>query len=417
VQEVGTEDIAAGDTTTAGHRYRWVVFFAMVGVYVAFGITMSSIPPMITEVRDDLGIGRGAMGLALGAWTFLYIFTASAAGSVVDRIGIRWSLFFGGLSLVLSGWARSFAEGTVSLWFSVAIMGLGGPLISAAAPTLCGQWFTQKRERETAVSTYNLGPGIGSLATIFLTNSVLLPWLGDWRTVVRFESAIALGLLLIWVVVAIRAPEAPAPPPVRTKVSMMQTRMELLRSADVRDMLVLGALTFFVGHSMGNWIVDAVATRANLSDEQSANWITGAGVTGMLLLFVLPRLVDRFGRPNLLIASWTAVILGLFLIGVGSPRLVIVGVFVAAGRSVLVALMIMSVMAASGVNASNMGAANGLWFAAAQVGAVIGPPLVGVIADSAAGFGGAMFLLMAVGAVAIVVIQLRVRSSTSSGTA
>ncbi len=378
---------------------------SMVGVYAAFGMVLAAIPPMITEVRTDLDMGRGAMGLALGAWTAIYIVTASPAGRIVDRLGIKTALTLGGLSLVASSLLRSFAVGPISLWLTIAIMGIGGPLVSASAPTLCGQWFVADNERELAMSTYNLGPGIGSLLTLFATNSILLPWLGDWRTVLRFEAGVALAATLIWFVVAQRAPEQPAKRPERSTVSMVETSKALLASADVRHVLILGALTFFVGHSLNNWLIDAVTERASVTATAASNWVSIVGVAGMGLLFLLPRLTNRFGRPALLIAAWAAVITGILMVGFGSGAVAIGGIIPTALRSVMIPLILITLMEADGVDESNIGAANGLWFSCAQVGAVAGPFLVGVLADSSAGFTGAMTMLAIVAGVAALKIN------------
>lgn len=377
------------------------MFAGMVGVYFAFGMTLAAIPPMITEVRTDLGMGRGAMGLALGAWTAMYIVTSSFAGRVVDRVGIGLALFLGGLSLAASGFARAYATGPVSLWFAVAIMGIGGPLVSTSAPTLCAQWFVDQRERQFALSTYNLGPSIGSISVLFATNAFLLPWLGDWRTVVRFEASVALALTLVWGIVAWRAPEQPAAKPTRPRLPLLETWRKLFASSDVRHALLLGALTFFVGHSLNNWMVDAVSERADVSAGTSASWVSVAGLGGMGLLFILPVAIRRFGRPTLLIASWAVSMTGLALVAFGTPSLVLAGSLTGGVRSVMVPLLIMTLLSAKGVDETNMGAANGLWFSSAQIGAVTGPFLVGVIADTSVGFSGSMALLVVAGLLAM----------------
>ncbi len=392
---------AAGDSQP---KYRFVMFGGMVAVYFAFGVTLAGIPPMITEVRTDLGMGRGAMGLALGAWTAMYIFTSAFAGRVVDRIGIGRALFLGGLSLTASGFARSFATGPTSLWFAIAIMGLGGPLVSSSAPTLCSQWFSDQRERQFALSMYNLGPSLGSISVLFATNSILLPWLGDWRSVIRFEATLALGATLVWAAIAWRAPAQPVEKSNRPRLPLLETWRGLVASSDVRHTLILGTLTFFVGHSLNSWMIDAVSERAAVSAGEAANWVSSAGMAGLILLFVLPLGVSRFGRPRLLIASWAISLAGLALVGFGPPALVLAGSLTGGVRTVMVPLIIMTLLSAKGVNDTNIGAANGLWFSSAQVGAVAGPFLVGLIADTGAGFRGAMALLIGVGLLAVVLI-------------
>ena len=389
------------------------MFAGMVLVYFGFGVTLAGIPPMITEVRTDLGLGRGAIGLALAAWTAVYIVTSPIAGRVVDRIGIGRALFLGGLSLVLSGFARAAAGGAVSLWLAVAIMGVGGPLVSAAAPTLCSQWFTDKREQQFALSTYNLGPSLGSIATIFATNSILLPWLGDWRTVLRFEAGLTLAFTLLWGAVAFFAPEQPVAKPTRPRLPMVETWRGLLASREVRHVLLLGTFTFFVGHSLNNWMVDAVTERASVTAGTAATWVSAAGFIGLFLLFLVPSGVERFGRPALLIGSWTVAIVGLLLVAFGPSWLVLAGSLTGGARAVMVPLLIMSLLNASGVDDTNIGAANGLWFSFAQIGAVIGPFTIGLIADTDVGFTGAMALLAAVGLATIGLIQQRTRSTVA----
>ena len=118
----------------------------MAGVYFAFGVMVASIPPMVTVVRDDLGISRAAMGLALGAWALIYIVTAPPAGRIIDRIGLRWSITLGVGFIAASGFARAAAQGLGTFWLAIAIFGIGGPLVSASAPKLVATWFDATRE-------------------------------------------------------------------------------------------------------------------------------------------------------------------------------------------------------------------------------------------------------------------------------
>ena len=71
------------------HPYRWVLFSAVCGVYFAFGVVAMSIPPLVGDIRADLGLSRGAMGLALGAWQLVYVLSAAMGGRRLDRCGVE----------------------------------------------------------------------------------------------------------------------------------------------------------------------------------------------------------------------------------------------------------------------------------------------------------------------------------------
>lgn len=378
------------------------MFAGLVGVYFAFGVMVASIPPMIDVVRTDLGISRGAIGLALSAWTLLYIFTAPPAGRVVDRLGVGWSLTLGAVSLIASALARSAAQGAVSMWFAVAIMGLGGPLVSAAAPTLCAQWFGDPHEQQRAVGLYNLGPAIGGTTALFATNWFLLPWFGTWRRVLVFEAGLAAVVLGVWLLIWWRAPRLPEM--TRARLPLLRSWGQLVRSRSVRHVLLIGTVTFFVMHSLNAWMVDGLSTQASISATAAGNWVAAGGFIGMGLIAVVAEVVRRLGRTRTFTTTWLLIIAGLSLVAVAPAFGPQVGVLITGARAMLVPLMIMTLMASPDVNLSNMGVANGLFFATAQIGATAGPFFTGIIADSAGGFTLAMLMLASVGAVALLII-------------
>ena len=91
----------------------------MCGVYVAFGMILLAIPPMVTQVRTELDVSRGTLGFALGAWALLYIVTAPPAGQIIDRIGLRRSLAAGSLLIATSAAVQSAAQDVAMLWLAI----------------------------------------------------------------------------------------------------------------------------------------------------------------------------------------------------------------------------------------------------------------------------------------------------------
>src|SRR3972149_3025055 len=87
--------------------YRWIMLFLFWLLYASFGLTVGTIPPLVAPIRQDLGMSFSQMGMVLGAWQMVYIFSASPLGAFVDKLGVRRSLGIGiiivWLSLVLRG--------------------------------------------------------------------------------------------------------------------------------------------------------------------------------------------------------------------------------------------------------------------------------------------------------------------------
>ena len=151
----------------------------------------------------------GLVLLALGAWALIYIVSAPVAGRVIDRIGLRWSLVLGAASIAVSGFARAGAQGPGTLWVAVAIFGIGGPLVSAAAPKLVMVWFADPKERRLAIGIYTASPALGGVTSLLLTNSVLLPLVDSWRWVVAIYAMLAVVTGVAWLLVAAVAPDTP----------------------------------------------------------------------------------------------------------------------------------------------------------------------------------------------------------------
>lgn len=380
----------------------------MAGVYYSFGMMVSSIPPMVTVVRDDLGISRAAMGVALGAWALIYIVSAPPAGRIIDRIGLRWSITLGASFVALSGFARAAAQGLGSFWLAIAIFGIGGPLVSASAPKLVSTWFDDPSERRLAVGLYTAAPALGGVTALMITNSVLLPALDDWRWVVVVYSLVAVGAGLLWLLVSSKTGEragAAGSAPVADGRTGGDWRV-ILSSRGVQLALVLGIGIFFVNHGLNGWLPNVLETDSGLSASVASAWAGASALVGIAASMSLPRLATAARRGAVIGVSCATVGASLAVMAIASSASVdVAAVLVVGVRAALIPLVIVVLMEADGVTSSNMGLANGLWFSAVEIGGATGPVAVGAIGDSAAGFQGALWTFAAVlGVLALVAV-------------
>ena len=374
--------------------YRWVLLRGVCGVYFTFGVLVMSIPPLVGEVRADLGLSRSGMGLALGAWQLIYIGTAPFCGKLLDRLGVGRGIALGSLVMIASGFLRALAGGLESFWLAVALFGVGGPLISAGAPKFVGQWFIDKRERRLAIGIYSAMPAIGGMATLVLSNSVLMPLTGSWRTTVVVETAMIVVALGAWLVVWSRGPE----PPVSTEPEIGGTNrpQALLADAEFRIVLLLGLGIFFVFHGLGGWMPEVLREHSGFSPMAAANWVALGGLVGVVSSLVVPRRTERRH-----LATTMAVVLALVAVAVLAVVLLPtsldpIPVAIGGARAVLMPLVLVALLESGPVSSHNAGLASGLWFGVAEVGGVAGPLVVGWVADSSMGFTGALVLMATV---------------------
>ena len=392
--------------------YRWLLLSGVCSIYFTFGLLVMSIPPLVGEIRADLGLSRSAMGLAIGAWPLIYIVSSPACGQLLDRLGVRRGIALGSLVMAASGLLRASAGGLGSFWLAIALFGLGGPLVSAGAPKVVGLWFVEERERRLAIGVYSAMPAIGGMAALVLSNSVLMPLTGSWRTTIVIETAMVVLALVVWLVISGRGPE----PPLSTRPATTGSNSPrfLLASSEFRLILLLGVGVFFIFHGLAGWLPEVLREHSGFSSMAAANWVALGAFVGVVCVLVLP---SRTERQKL--ATTMAVVVALLAVAVLAvvwlpTWLIPIPVAIAGGRSVLLPLIQVALLESEPVGPNNTGLASGLWFGVAEIGGVAGPLVVGWVADTSAGFAGAFGVVAAVCVVMLLPIS-RLHRFTSGG--
>lgn len=377
-------------------RHRWFAFAAMSGVYFSFGVAVAAIAPMLTIVREDLGISRSAMGFALGAWAMIYIATSPIAGRFIDRFDLGWSLTLGGVSVAGSLLLRATAQGLGTLWLAIAFFGVFGPLVSASAPKLMATWFPDEAERRRGVGWYAMAPAIGGAITVAVTNPILLAWFDSWRTVLVFEAGVAVAATLLWVLTWNLVERPDADLLASTQGNAETTWRDLVASTEIRLILGVAFALFFLNHALGNWLPTVLEEFSGLSPSAAGAWVGAGGIVAIAASGTVPALA-RPDRMHLLVAAVLALAAGALVALVVAPAsthgVLSMLTFV---RGALAPLAIITVLAAERVTSANAGLANGLWFSVAEVGGVTGPLTVGALADTGAGYEGAILTVAVV---------------------
>jgi cyanate permease len=368
--------------------YRWVILGLLWLLYFSFGVVTRSPSPLVTPIIRDLGMSLGQMGFVLGSWQMTYIVLAIAAGVIMDRWGIRKSIFFGALVIGLSTVLRSAATGFFSLLIFVALFGVGGPMISIGCPKTISTWFKGK-ERGTAVGIYTTGPWIGGMVSLAATNSVVMPLTDySWRLTFVWYGVLTLFIAFLWWGFARKADDDVYTAP----FNVLTMLADLFRVGSVRLILLSGLLSFAIMHGYFAWL-PKILENAGMSPASAGVASAIPFLTSIPAVLIFPRFVQPhnggwvIGVLALLAGIsilWVVIlqwpfIPGLLLFGMSGPC--------------LMPLLVLRLMETPEVAAKYMGSATGVFFCVAEIGGFLGPFMVGYLADIFGNFSaGGLFL-------------------------
>lgn len=389
--------------TTSG--YRWVMLGILWIAYVSFGVIAASIAPLIAPISADLDLSRSAMGLVLGAWALAFIFAAIPAGTILDRIGIRKGIAIGLAVIAASGFARALAPDGITLFIAVFVFGLGGPVMSVGSPKLISQWFDAS-ERGTAIGIYMTGPYIGSALALASANSVFMPLFDQsWRATLAVFAAFVVVAMLIWIVFA-REPAAPTSTASRAAPGWKEFAV-LLRIPLVRTVLAMTLIAFLFNHALNSWLPEIL--RAGGMDATAAGlWSALPTLVGIVAALTLPRLATPPRRVDMLTMFYVSMLISSLLLAfTGIIGTVIALVLFGLARIVSV-VMTLILLEAPGVDTRNTATAAGLYFTAGEIGGVLGPTILGVVADLSGDFTMPL-VVMAATTVALLAMTARLR--------
>ena len=386
---------------------RWWKLAGVWALYMAFGLNMAGLAPLVPDIEAGLGFSHASMGTVLGAWQFIYIFAAIPCGLVLDRMGTHKALFWGALLIGASGIARGFAQEYLHLLAAVALFGLGGPLISAGAPKVVSENFTGA-ERGLAMGIYITGPGVGVMVSLLFTQPMLMPLLGGrWGLVLILWGFAALAAGLFWLLVG-RGVARPAGP-ITPSAPLWNEISAVLSLSPVRLILLMSIGVFSINHAMSNWLVEVLHNFGAGLKQASLLALIPAAV-GIVSALTLPRLATGSRRFGILIALFSCSLFGslLFLIGGMGSSLYLALILMGIAGGSMMTVLILTLVEVPGVGERRAGTAGGFFFSAAEIGGVGGPVAIGVLYGGSGGFSSALALLALVALLLIgAVVPLR----------
>jgi cyanate permease len=313
-------------------------------------------------------------------------------GFLIDYLGIRKSLLLGILVVSFSSILRYFVKGFGTLFLLVAFFGLGGPLISIGTPKVISIFFHGK-ERGFASGINASGSSMGSITALALTNSLILPLVGDWKNVFLSYGLFGFTIAVIWLIFISRFLKVDSVSE-KKPASQGDAKRIFLENRDIWLIVLIGVVFFLANHSLQNWLPKILEFRgfSPIMAGYATSLMTFFGILGSLFV---PRLSYILNSKRLTIAI-VLLISGFSISFIGLYRnlalwfgLLLTGFLI---RSMM-PLLTLTLMDIPIVGSKNMGKIGGLFFSIGEIGGFLGPFLMGYLKELTGSFFSGIFFL------------------------
>lgn len=369
--------------------YAWVVLAVTVIAHTTESVVRQGLPTLAPFFQAELDLSRAQVGLFMSALFGGTVLTAIPAGRLIDQWGIRFGLSFGlalvGLSVILAGTMRSFAEGLVLL----LLTGVGHGAMNPATTRAVMVWF-EARRRATAMGIKQTGIPLGGV--VGAATLPLIAVAANWRLALVAGGVAILFSAALAFLLCREAPGSTATARTAGKPLLFRNRELWVVNG---TSLAMSGLHLCIVTYLALYLYE---TRS-LSAVSAAGFLILTNVGGVIGRVVWGLVSDRLfaGRRKpvaLIIAVSTAATLAA--VALAAPALPLPGVavlsfllgFTALGWTTVAITLVGEIAGREAV-----GAAVGLASFMNNLGIIVGPPAFGALVDVTGSYQLAWFVL------------------------
>jgi len=332
-----------------------------------------SIGLALPELKIEYNLTHFMEGQLIALQLLAATVTTGLAGFLSDKIGAKNVLVTGVLIYSISLIAAMTAPNYLLLLTLLTASGLGAGLMLPPVYVLAGELLPRSVGSAVGLvgSFYNIG---GLIGPIFVGNYLLR---GDWRT-----PFILIGVIGL-VSAAAQAILVKQRKPVRARQSMkMASKIVFNRSILILGAAMLIADSAFVGFV--SWAPTFLRQDLGMSPDEAGNLFGASTALGAVGIVTMGYAQDRFGGKKVILAnSLASAFLSLMLLTQRSlflvtPTLLLSGFFMNCFWTLI------SAQAQKSVKEHEIGSATGVVQNLGMLGAIIGPALIGWMAESLA---------------------------------
>jgi len=352
--------------------YRWVVLFAVFYVFVAFAFAFQEAPPLIDLIIQEFQISHAEAGLVMSIVVIPGIFLGIPVGASVDRYGVKLIGFVSTILIVIGCLTTAMANSFATILIGRLILGIGGVFIITAMPAIIPQWFLGK-ELGKAMGIYGINMPI---ATVMAFQTVgMLRLTHDWRY--PFYIGAAVGIVAI-VVLTLIVKEGPLKP---KEHGQRSSTRQALQSIEIWKVSIVWLLFNAAALSFTSWAPNLFENYKSI-DPAYASFLAS-----ILMLAAIPFVPvygwvsDRMGRRKPLMVTGSVLMALAFIAVAYTPNFALTASIVALGVTAAMVPPTASALLPEILGPSSAGASFGVMAICLNIGAALGPLLIGYLID------------------------------------
>jgi CP family cyanate transporter-like MFS transporter len=275
-----------------------------------------AIAPVVDDLRRDLGVGAGTVGLLTSIPVLCFGLAAPLASLLIARTGVHRAVLASMAGVLAGTLLRSLGSPTAAIAGTVVI-GLGVTVGNVVVPVVIGRDFPGATNVVTAAYTaaMNLGSTLASALTAPLAE--LVGWqaaLAAWGLLVTVAAAVWTAALRRHVARAVAAEAAGTAPPVRPPAA---PRGSVWRQPAAWGLTLAFAGQAFSYYGATAWLPTLLADENDMSRSAAGVSSSLFQVLAIVGAFSVPALVAWWKRPSLVLlavtAAWVTLPIGLLV--------------------------------------------------------------------------------------------------------
>ena len=284
---------------------------------------LTSVSPLIAQIRTDTGISNGVAGLLTALPLLAFGLLSPIAPRLAYKFGMERILLASLLVLVAGILLRS-AEAIALLFLGTAVLGAAIAVGNVLLPGLVKREFPERAGLMTSVYVTALGISAALAAGV----SFPITQLGiGWRASLASWALLALLAAVVWI------PQIRSDRPTNASVETSQEVSGLWRSSLAWQVTLFMGLQSLAYYVVLTWLPEILQEEGGMSASRAGWMLALAQAVGIASMFLAPVLADRrpsqrgvvmgavaltgAGTLGLLLTTDTATVLWVVILGLG----------------------------------------------------------------------------------------------------